>query len=148
MKYLCDTHILLWWLNGDGRLSVSVKNILSDPQNIVFVSVASAWEIVIKLKSNRKFQIKTTIEDCFSKSQFTILDIELPHVLQFEKLKGLHRDPFDLILIAQSISEDAILITSDRKIWRYNVHMLKCGGDIQNSSGNFPVRKRMIKKKN
>lgn len=125
MKYLCDTHIFLWWLNDDKRLKNSIKEILANPNNIIYVSVISGWEVVIKLKTNRKFRLRTTLTECFLKAGFNILDIKLPHVLQLEKLDLLHQDPFDRMLVAQAISEEATLITGDEKIWRYDLSIIK-----------------------
>lgn len=125
MKYLCDTHVLLWWLNDDKRLRKPVRDVLENPKNIIYVSVVSGWEIVIKLKTNPKFKLKTTVAECFHKAGFAVLDIQLPHVLYLEKLRLLHHDPFDRILIAQALSEKATLITLDEKIWRYDVPIIK-----------------------
>lgn len=125
MKYLCDTHILLWWLNNDKRLKDSIKNILTDSHNIILVSVVSAWEIIIKLRTNSKFRLKTTVYECFQKSGFEILNVQLAHVLQIEKLPNFHQDPFDHILIAQAVAENATLISGDKKIWKYKIDLLK-----------------------
>lgn len=125
MKYLCDTHILLWWLNDESRLKKSVKTILSDKENTIYISHVSAWEMVIKQKSNPKFLIKTTIEECFKKSQFQILELHLNHIAEYQKLKEIHHDPFDLMLISQVKYEGLKLITADKKIWKYNISLLK-----------------------
>lgn len=125
MKYLVDTHIFLWWLNSEKKLRNSVKEILKDPDNIIYVSVISAWELSIKLIKDSKFRLKTTIEDCFQKAGFEILDINFSHVLHLQKLEQHHKDPFDRMLIAQAQSEGAVLITGDDKIWKYDVDVLK-----------------------
>lgn len=125
MKYLVDTHIFLWWLNSEKRLKTSVINILKDPDNIIYVSVVSAWEISIKLQSNSKFKLKTTIEKCFQKAGFEILEVKLSHVLQLKKLKDIHKDPFDRMLIAQAKSGGATFITGDEKIWKYDIPILR-----------------------
>lgn len=125
MKYLVDTHIFLWWLNNEKKLKNSVKGILEDPNNIVYVSVASAWELSIKLLTKSQFRLKTTIEECFQKSGFQILDITLSHILHLQKLEKHHKDPFDRILIAQAQSEEATFITGDEKIWKYDVEVLR-----------------------
>lgn len=125
MKYLCDTHIFLWWLTNDKQLKVSIKRTLSNPDNIVYASVVTAWEMIIKLKNDSKFRMSTTIKECFQKAGFQILEIQLTHVLQLQKLKYFHKDPFDRMLIAQAISEEATLITKDEKIRRYGIPILK-----------------------
>lgn len=125
MKYLCDTHVLLWWLNDDKRLKKPVRDILENPKNIIYVSVVSGWEIVIKLKTNPKFKLKTTVAECFHKAGFAVLDIQFPHVLYLEKLRSLHHDPFDRMLIAQAQVERMRLITGDEKICKYDIDILR-----------------------
>lgn len=125
MKYLCDTHIFLWWLNNDKRLKKTVRDILESPENIIYASVVSAWEIVIKLKTNPKFKLKTTVAECFQKAGFSVLDIELHHALRLEELKLIHHDPFDRMLIAQAQVEGATIITTDEKIGKYKVDLVK-----------------------
>lgn len=125
MKYLCDTHVLIWWLNGDQRLNKPIKSILADGNNIIYVSVASAWEISLKLKTNPQFRLKVPIEECFQKSGFEVLEITLSHVVQLHKLPLHHHDPFDRMLIAQAQAENASLITVDGKIGKYKVGLVK-----------------------
>ncbi|MBI4990721.1 type II toxin-antitoxin system VapC family toxin [Candidatus Gottesmanbacteria bacterium] len=125
MKYLVDTHIFLWWLNEEEQLKTSIKSILSDTDNIIYVSVVTAWEMSLKLRAKRKIKLKSTIEDCFQKAGFEILDIRLPHVLQLAKLQDVHKDPFDRMLIAQANVEEATLITGDEKIWKYDIPILR-----------------------
>lgn len=125
MKYLVDTHIFLWWLQENNRLKFQIKEILSQPDNIIYVSVISGWELSIKSRTKSKLKLKTTIEDCYKKAGLEILDIKLPHVLQLTKLSILHKDPFDRMLIAQAQVEDATIITTDEKIWQYKVALVK-----------------------
>ena len=125
MKYLCDTQIFLWWLNGDKRLKSSIKNIIRNSANFFLVSVVNGWEISIKLQNNPEFKLKSSIETSFQKSNMEILDVKLSHVLEFHKLPVIHKDPFDRMLVAQAKVEGAILISADSKIWKYNVPVLK-----------------------
>lgn len=125
MKYLVDTHIFLWWLNDEKRLKTSIKEILKNKDNSIYASVVTAWELSIKLAKNSTFRLKTTIEDCFQKSGFDILDVKFSHVLHLQKLEQYHKDPFDRMLIAQAQSEGATLITGDAKIWKYDVEVLR-----------------------
>lgn len=120
-KYLIDTHILLWWLTDDSRLSKNVREILSNPKNVVFVSTVSAWEISIKLNLNSKFKMSVSLEECFADSLgFKTLPVQLDHVYELNNLEKLHKDPFDRMLIAQAISEDMTLISVDEKIKQYS----------------------------
>ena len=121
--YLLDTHIFLWSLDETKRLTKEVAKILKDPRNRIFVSVATAWEISIKQKKG-KLPLKTTLEECFRKSNFEILEIKLPHILQLENLPTYHKDPFDRILVAQAIVEKLMIITEDGKIKKYDVSVL------------------------
>jgi len=121
--YLLDTHIFLWSLDETKRLTKEVAKILKDPRNRIFVSVATAWEISIKQKKG-KLPLKTTLEECFRKSNFEILEIKLPHILQLENLPSYHRDPFDRMLVAQAIVEKLMIITEDGKIKKYDVSVL------------------------
>ena len=121
--YLLDTHIFLWSLDETKRLTEEVVKILKDSRNRIFVSVATAWEISIKQKKG-KLPLKTTLEECFRKSNFEILEIKLPHILQLENLPFYHKDPFDRMLVAQAIVEKLMIITEDGKIKKYDVSVL------------------------
>ena len=123
MNYLLDTQIFLWWLAKDKKLKDSVKKILLDPQNIIYVSVANAWEISIKHKIG-KLPLKTTLKRCFEVSNFPIININIEHILKLNNLPLLHKDPFDRILIAQAQVENLALISSDPKIWPYKIKLL------------------------
>lgn len=124
MRYILDTNVFLWALNNHKRLKTSVKEIIVNPDNEIFVSVVAAWEISIKLKTNPSFKLRVSIKRAFELSGFEILDINLEHVLSMHKLPLYHKDPFDRILIAQAKVEDLVLITADRKIKRYKIKTL------------------------
>lgn len=121
--YLLDTHIFLWSLDEIKRLTKEVTKILKDPKKRIFVSVATAWEISIKHKKG-KLPLETTLEECFRKTTFEILEIKLPHILQLENLPIYHKDPFDRMLVAQAIVEKLTIITEDEKIKKYDVGVL------------------------
>ena len=124
MRYLLDTHIFLWWMNNDTRLKASGKEIIESKTNFIYLSIVSAWEISIKIKTNSKFKLRTTIKRAFEISSFKILDISFNHVLSLHKLPMYHKDPFDRMLIAQAKVEKCTLITDDSKIKKYNVSTL------------------------
>ncbi len=119
MNALLDTHTFLWWGASAPQLSEPVKNFISDPNNQIFFSVASAWEIIIKVGTG-----KLTIPESPNKyinsrvidNRFEILQIELPHVLQVANLPDLHRDPLDRIIIAQSQVTKMPILTIDRLV--------------------------------
>ncbi len=123
MGYLLDTQTFIWVMEGNRRLSQYLKDRISDPNNEIFVSVGSIWEIVIKKRKGLK--VPKDVLGGIKKSNFSLLSIEISHVLEVEKLADFHKDPFDRILIAQAKIENLTLITSDKKIWQYNIPLIK-----------------------
>lgn len=126
MKYLVDTHVFIWWLEGNKKLKNSIRKIIEDQENKVLVSVVSGIETSIKRKS-RKLKLKTALKRMFKISGFEILNVNLDHVLELNRLPihKDHGDPFDRILISQAKVENLTLITSDPKIWKYKISLLK-----------------------
>lgn len=118
MKYLLDTHILIWWAENNKKLKLQYKKIIADGNNMIFVSVASVWEIIIKTKL-KKIKLDVPINKIIEKYNFHILDINIDHILELNKLKDYHKDPFDRLLITQSIIENLTLLTDDRLINQY-----------------------------
>ncbi len=125
MKYLLDTHTILWYLFGDSRLSKNAKEIIES--NICFYSYASFWEISIK-QSLKKLDFTHTVyeidEMCisagFRKLPITLDDFNRVRNLPFQE-NVKHNDPFDRILISQAIENDLTIITTDGKIPLYSV---------------------------
>lgn len=124
MRYLLDTHIFIWWMEKNRRLPKDIFNLLNNPQNQIFLSVASVWEIVIK-KAKKKLKTPKDVEGGIKASGFIAINIEISHVLGVEKLPMYHDDPFDRILISQARVENLTFITSDTKIWKYDLPLLK-----------------------
>lgn len=122
--YLLDTQIFIWWLADDRRLKNPIRKTLTDSNYVTYLSIASLWEMAIK-KSKGKLKLSRSLEWIVNNSDFSTVAIELTHILELEKLPHHHEDPFDRILIAQAKSENLTLITSDRKIWKYNIKILK-----------------------
>lgn len=125
MQLLLDTHALIWWLNNDLTLSIEAKKAIADPENIVFVSAASAWEIAIK-KSLGKLHAPNDLKAQIEKKRFTAMAISIEHALVVEQLPLHHQDPFDRILIAQATYENLIIVTRDRKFKNYEIKTIKC----------------------
>lgn len=116
MKILVDTHVLLWWLFDDPRLCNISRDIITNPDNEIFVSSASAWEIATKFRIGKIPEAEELIlnfHSILAKEQFKELSISIQHSLKSGTLKMAHRDPFDRMLIAQSILEELPLITYD-----------------------------------
>lgn len=123
-RFLLDTQIFIWWMKQDKRIKKEISSILKDPQNQIFLSVATVLEIVIK-KTTGKLKVPHDWKQTLKKSNFLLLPISLEQAYKLEDLPLHHRDPFDRMLIAQAKSENATLITGDEKIWKYEVALLK-----------------------
>lgn len=124
MRYLVDTQIFFWWLERPSKLKNSIHHILEDRQNQILVSAITGVEISIKHKSG-KLKLETTLKVMYELSGFEVLNLNLEHVLELNKLPLYHKDPFDRILISQALVENLTLITSDQKIWKYKLKLLK-----------------------
>ncbi|WP_309709060.1 type II toxin-antitoxin system VapC family toxin [Armatimonas sp.] len=124
MTALLDTHTLLWQYWGDSQQSHTAQQIINDPSNIIYVSVASLWEITIKV-SQQKLDLKDPItrffQDAVEGSDLRILPVERFHLITLVTLPLHHRDPFDRLLIAQSISEKMPIISADTAFDNYPV---------------------------
>lgn len=124
MRYLIDTNIFIWWMEKNKRISKDLMVLLNDPAISIFLSVGSIWEMVIK-RAKGKLKLSQDIEKGIQTSRFEILSIQTSHALAVGNLPDYHKDPFDRILIAQTKSENLTLITSDPKIWKYKIDLLK-----------------------
>jgi PIN domain nuclease of toxin-antitoxin system len=127
MNALLDTHTFLWWVADAPQLSDRAKNFIANPNNKIFFSVASAWEIIIKVgtgKLNIPEEPNNYINSRVTDNRFEILQIELPHVLEVVNLPDLHRDPFDRIIIAQSQVTGMPILTIDRLVIQYAVDVI------------------------
>ena len=115
MKLLFDTHLLLWAITDDRRLSASARALMADPGNECLYSAASVWEVAIKNGvPKRSLGIPA---EAFRReveaAGFRPLAVSPAHVAAVESLPHLHEDPFDRILLAQARAEDCTLLTSD-----------------------------------
>jgi PIN domain nuclease of toxin-antitoxin system len=123
MNLLIDTHVLIWFLNGDSRLLLKTRKAIEDSKNTKYVSIASLWEITIKISLD-KFRFingfRSFIE-MVNDNGFIILPITTEHTLAVSNLDFIHRDPFDRILIAQCKCENFTIATQDENIKLYNL---------------------------
>ena len=128
MKLLLDTPALLWWLSDDAQLGQRARESIADPGNDVLVSAVSLWEIVVKVRIGRLEAEIKEISEAVGRQGFTLLHISPAHLLTLAGLPfpAAHRDPFDHLLIAQTITEDAIFVSEDRHVPRYAVPFLTC----------------------
>lgn len=120
MSYLLDTHTLLWWLEDNPTLTQISKRIISNPNNLIFVSPVNTWEITIK-KALGKIEAPNNLEQVILECGFDHLPITIKHTIFVENLENHHEDPFDRLLIAQAITEELTIITRDSKITQYKV---------------------------
>ena len=122
-QYLLDTHALIWFLEGDTQLSETAKSIILDTNNQLSISLASLWEMAIKM-SIGKLTLTQSIEQIVQRLPLefiNILPIEVPHVLAIQNLHFHHKDPFDRILIAQSLVEDFTIVSIETIFDQYLV---------------------------
>lgn len=126
MRLLIDTHSLIWFLEGDVSLSKPNRQIISDSNNEVFLSIASLWELAIKI-SIGKLILSKPLADVIKQicsENIEILPISPEHILQVSTLPFHHRDPFDRIIVAQSQIENLALITNDAAFANYGIQIL------------------------
>jgi PIN domain nuclease of toxin-antitoxin system len=126
MKALLDTHTFLWAISGNQKLSRRAGEIFAGPSDL-WLSVASIWEILTKVQIGKMPLPEPTgpyIVKKLAENRIETLPVSLDHVLKIETLPLHHRDPFDRILIAQSLKENLPLITSDSVFNRYDVELV------------------------
>jgi PIN domain nuclease of toxin-antitoxin system len=124
MKVLLDTHVFLWLIIGDERLSKKARKAFLDPQNQIFLSAVSLWEIGIKV-SLGKLSLKDGWVKQFEKEMkintIQVLPIEITHCENISTLPFHHRDPFDRMLISQATVERMAILTADSRFSDYGV---------------------------
>jgi PIN domain nuclease of toxin-antitoxin system len=127
MKVLLDTHAFIWWDSGPTKLSPQARAACEDRANVVLLSVASAWEMQIKLQLG-KLDLRLPLAEVIASQQqsndIQVLPVALGHVLALQDLPAYHKDPFDRLLIAQANVEQAVLISHDPVFAHYTVKVL------------------------
>ena len=127
MRALLDTHVFLWWITDDQRLSSQVREIIADGTNEILFSAASGWEIAIKTRLGR-LQLPDNPEIFISEqlelNAIEVLPVQIGHALHVYQLPSHHRDPFDHLLIAQAQLEKLPILTADPQISRYPVEVI------------------------
>jgi PIN domain nuclease of toxin-antitoxin system len=121
MKLLLDTHLLLWAAGRADRLSAEARRLIEAPENELFFSVASLWEVVIKrglgredFKADARLLRRGLLDNGYSE-----MSIGSEHVVAIENLPPLHKDPFDRLLVAQATTEGVTLLTTDKLVAQY-----------------------------
>ena len=127
MRILLDTHAFLWWDNDLDRLSERARSLCFDPNNTLVLSVVSVWEMQIKHQSG-KLTLRAPLAELVFNQQhengIEILPVTLPHILALDKLPSIHKDPFDRLLIAQSIAESISVLSVDAVFKNYPISLL------------------------
>jgi PIN domain nuclease of toxin-antitoxin system len=127
VKLLLDTHTFLWSVGDDPRLSATARQNISDPSNDLFVSIASLWEATVKITIGKMRVPGDSIDYLLPRATqtgVTTLPILSMHLQQLQKLPMLHRDPFDRILIAQSMVEKMVVVSVDSQLRQYPCKIL------------------------
>ena len=127
MKLLTDTHAMLWWLRDDPRLSVRGRAVLADSANEVLWSLASSWEVAIKVATG-KLELDRPLERLFAElvgeQAVVLLPIGHEHCVRLAALPLHHRDPFDRMLVVQAQHERVPILTADSKFAAYDVDVV------------------------
>ena len=123
-RYILDTHCLIWFQENNPKIPERVMKMIQDPDNIILFSQISLFEISIKQKINKLPAFYATIEDVYQQAiidGFAFLSIENQHIYQYNNIPLIedHRDPFDRLLIATAIHEDAVVLSADEKLNLY-----------------------------
>lgn len=125
-QVLLDTHALVWWLEEKERLSSKARAVIADPETVVFVSAASAWELAIKTRIG-KFkspQLVRNLSRAIQDEDFVELPISIEEAVRAGSLTGAHSDPFDRMLVAQAHSNDVPIVSVDKCFDDYGVPRL------------------------
>ena len=127
MRFLLDTHTLLWCFNASPSLSPQAYRLIENGSNEILVSAASAWEIATKVRLGKLptgEELVSDFERCLAQLGCEGLPISLEHAVRAGSLAGEHRDPFDRMLIAQAQTENLPIISNDRIFDAYHVHRI------------------------
>lgn len=127
MRLLLDTHTFIWWASEPGKLSKRALNACENEKNELILSVVSVWEMQIKIQLEKlilKHPLKDLILNQQNANDLQILPVSLDHVLALETLPPYHRDPFDRLLIVQSIQEKLRIVSKDKVFREYPTELL------------------------
>ena len=124
MKTLIDTHVALWLFNEHEKLSQTASSHLRNEENVLYISIASAWEVAIKHSLGKLPAFSGGVKrflHAIQDNSIQIVDINLDFVEKIEELPYIHRDPFDRIIIATALCEEMVILTADDNIQKYDV---------------------------
>jgi PIN domain nuclease of toxin-antitoxin system len=124
MKLLLDTHTLLWMDSIPAKLSASAASLLADPNNALSLSVASLWEIQVKMmlgKLTLRVPLSQVVDENVKRNGLMVLPVTANHVYALDQLPNIHRDPFDRLLVAVACVEGAAIVSADPIFQQYPV---------------------------
>lgn len=127
MKLLFDTHAFIWWDGDISRLGPAAQAACLDPDNDLVLSTASVWEMQVKLMLGKlalRRPLRELLNDQIRQNGLEVLSITLDHILQLDHLPPYHEDPFDRILVAQTMFEDWTIISHDPALSHYAVKIV------------------------
>lgn len=128
MRLLLDTHAILWWLSDDRRLGSGAREIIEDPANDIVISVVSLWEMAVKTRVGKLQADIPEVIRALEAEAFDFLGILPAHLRELVALPMHHRDPFDHLLMAQSIAENVAFMTEDQHAPLYPIQQVHCSG--------------------
>ena len=127
MRYLLDTHAFIWWDSEPEKLSAQVLTLCQESNTQLFLSMASLWEMQIKIQLG-KLKLHQTLEQVIQsqiiENNIQLLDITAQHIFQLSSLGELHKDPFDRMIISQSLHEDLPVLSKDKAFSQYPVRVV------------------------
>jgi len=127
LRLLLDTHALLWWFGDDPALPGSCRKLIGQPENSIFVSAASAWEIATKFRLGKLASASDLVQDFggyLGRDKFLSLPVSYDHGVRAGMLPGPHQDPFDRMLIAQAEIEKLFIVSNEKIFDRYGVRRI------------------------
>lgn len=127
MRVLLDTHVFLWWITDDERLSPRARQVMVEGRNTLVLSAASGWEMAIKAQLGRLSvagDFASFLSEQLALNGIDTLPVTMAHALHVYELPAHHRDPFDRLLVAQALLEGIPIVTADPEIARYPVEVI------------------------
>jgi PIN domain nuclease of toxin-antitoxin system len=127
MKYLLDTVTFLWWISDTSKLSPKVVDVIKNPSNTIFLSIASVREMQVKSQIGRVDLLAPVLDIVTRQRQengIEVLPISLDHIVALTRLPNYHGDPFDYLLITQAMVEDLVILTKDPLLVKYPIKTL------------------------
>ncbi|MCL2513674.1 MAG: type II toxin-antitoxin system VapC family toxin [Oscillospiraceae bacterium] len=123
MNYLLDTHAIIWYFEDSAELPIKITELIDDPDNKIYISSVSLWEIAIKM-SIGKLDLNIPFDELLKNIKirdFNILQIEDEYLKKLLDLSFMHKDPFDRLIISLALAEDLTIVTVDENIKKYNI---------------------------